>query len=271
MKKQRPRIGKPKPPLPAPTFTPVDPTPLVKEVVSTPVETVPEDKKEVSEPKVVLCDTCKWQDIPLKGKQTCREKGYSRTKCKDHIIRHPVLDQDVRAIKNDPFVFEMNQIPYNKSFQVPITNYKQELESFLIYNKQLSNGEQARKVPRHVETITHLQILEEIFEEIQAYRDRLTYIRMTVLDKKSNYDLLKVSTTSFLRQFTYYNNLKNKDEKYDVAADIFFQFYKYMEKLNDLLKLADIVADNLNNSYYITKAKFDTAKTVMERYQVLNV
>lgn len=168
--------------------------------------------------------------------------------------------------KQHIFVKDINSIMSNYSLDRPLPEILQEAKQMFVYSSKNPEG-YTNKVPKVIETPDDFKILEETLERIQSYTDRAVRMKIDVYEVFYKLEKIWKYAQGKLLEYKEYTTLKTNNQRDNFARTVFKPFYSYYMDLKTCLKLIDMVLDNLQSSYYITKAKFDLASLSLEKFK----
>ena len=208
------------------------------------------------------CGQCKWF-VLSKGRssRTCRMQlgvDAKTPSCKDFEPRGPGL-KTIDELKNDPFVDRIREILNQKKLHVDPALFH-EVKSYLVFRKE-THDEIERPVPERIDSVKDLQCLEGFFEEVQAYRDRVTEILMdlAVIHRRLK-NLWLYSNAWCNEQPAITEGLRTADQR-EAAISLILKplhdRYSYVKMFQKVCELAD---KNLASSHFALKELKETAE-----------
>lgn len=196
------------------------------------------------------CGMCLGLDTPYYGK-TCRERLGKKEKskiCKDFASKPMEFDD----IKNGDGFLERLNIKVESGFYDTDKTLLDELN--LYYLASLRDGkDDIRKIPTSFKNRSSVRQLVALFEENQAYKDRVVQIQVASLIKAKKLRRIKSAAEAYLYKTygTLLSNLKSEAMRRTVMDDILEKISKKIDELEILTETSDLVKENLTNTHFV--------------------
>jgi len=138
-----------------------------------------------------------------------------------------------------------------------------EIYSMNVVNSYDADGSSIRRLLTSINTTAELQDLASLFEEVQAYRDRLTTINIKYTIIRRDLMFLQQLSESLLYQYPVIAKLKTKEQRESVMADIIKPLVNRIVLVKNILSACELMMKNLDNTYFTLKAVKDVAFVVL--------
>lgn len=214
------------------------------------------------------CGMCKNLDAPYYGK-SCRERIKKKPDskiCTDFELRDLTFDE-IQA--GDAFIkkiIKRVEGGYYNTDETLIT----ELNSYYIAATQ-KKGKEVRQIPLEYKKKSLVKLLS-LFEEIQAYKDRVTRIQVNVSKQLKKIQALKDSAIAYLYKTygTQFLVFKTDAIRKTVIDGVLEPLTKKMLEIEIVMNTATLVKENLNDTFFSLRVIKDLAEGLYKEKQSHN-
>lgn len=220
-------------------------------------EAAPDDK---------TCETCRWFAVPYKGK-TCAQDGHQKTEaaCTAYMDRKP-SEKPLSEARTDPYVKKLLAVLEKKAFDFDSGIIVRELKRYLVFWRE-TKDKVVRPVPQRAENPRTLVGLTTYFEEVQAYHDRVLSIKIDMLRIKRRLDSLWLAAEGWLQKWPASSTLKSERQRLVYLASTFKPLRKRCDEADMLVKMCDMVSDNLTHAHFALREIREATSTYLGKTQ----
>lgn len=215
-------------------------------------------------PEGKTCETCRWFAVPYKGK-TCAQDGLQKTDaaCTAYVDRKP-SEKPLSDARSDPYVKKVINILGKKAFDLDSDVIVRELKRYLVFWRE-TKDRVVRPVPQHAENPKTLAKLTAYFEEVQAYHDRVLSIKIDLLRIKRRLDSLWLAAEGWLQKWPASSTLKSERQRLAYLASTFKPLRKKCDEADMLVKMCDMVGDNLTHAHFALREIREATSTYLDK------
>ena len=125
------------------------------------------------------------------------------------------------------------------------------------------DGNSIHRLLTNINTTDELQQLASLFEEVQAYKDRLTTINITYTVMKRDLLFLLKLCESFLYQYPVISKLKTEKQRDSKISEVLKSLVSTIVTVKNILSACELMLSNLSNTFFTLKAVKDVAFVVI--------
>jgi hypothetical protein len=168
----------------------------------------------------------------------------------DQIVNN-VSSED---IKNDEFIASINNEVVNNMSKKLDRSLFDELKGYYVFSIKIKDRED-RPVPAHYNTTGEWEILSNLNEQCQAYRDRVLDIQFSFTRIRQDIEKLQRQANAYIlnNYSVFIANLKDSAQRTMIIEDIIEPLTTLHEEISELSKKCEQTTSNLNSTSYSLK------------------
>lgn len=210
------------------------------------------------------CGQCMWLDTAFKRGQTCRTHHGADDDsevCEDFTRIDPKKLVGVPSLKRDPTVKKYLSVLDDPRFQVDET-LQNELVDIKDALKALKDRETG--IPVYYESEKDAEKLISFFLDIQAYRDRVVSVYLTLSPVLRRLEKVWDACEIYLNKYPIVSEQSTEGRKQKIVASVLEPLNDRIKLTKSIIALADKVDSYLNSSHFMLKEIKDIAVRALE-------
>jgi hypothetical protein len=212
------------------------------------------------DPKGHTCTECVWFRKPYRGK-TCPERNENAKIGADACEEFEI---DVNQVKWDNFRLDplvataVKRVKTEAAFKLDQSLHR-ELERYFVASIPSAGGEK-RGLPIKLSQDADFELAIAKLEEIQANRDRVVQIMLSLISLKARSGDLTELIEGHLYKRPEVQELKSEYMRSTVISSIAPEVYRLYNDAKVLIEKCDVIVKNLDKTYYTITAMLEAAR-----------
>lgn len=208
------------------------------------------------------CSSCHWLRTLYRGK-CCADNGILESSKACSSFQERIIKADI--IKEDIVIKAINEEVRNNLYPKFDRSLIDELQQYFVFSIKMTDKEE-RPVPTYFNAANEWEILQQINEQCQAYRDRVLAIQFSFVKIKQDLDRLWRQAEAYIinNYSSFLSSLKDVNQRNTVIGDILEDLTDLYEEIKNLSTKCEQVTINLNSASFALKEIREIATKVYD-------